>query len=106
MDAFAAKGFYTIGALKTNRCIYPHGAKLNVHNFAEKLKEAGHRKFFHPVTVKGRTYLVHRYEGRLNDINENVFLIVSKIDVMNPTIAFQTAEIFSAIQSIALPIRI
>ena len=80
MDAFAAKGFYTIGALKTNRCIYPHGAKMNVHDFDEKLKEAGHRKFFHPVTMKGRTYLVHRYEGRLNGIENAAVLLTYPAD--------------------------
>ena len=75
LEAFVARGFYTIGALKTNRCIYPHGAKLNVHDFAEKLKEADDRKFFHPVTVKGRTYLVHRYEGKLNGIENAAVLL-------------------------------
>ena len=75
MDAFAAKGFYTIGALKTNRCIYPYGAKMNVHDFAEKLKEAECRELFHPVTVKGRTYLVLRYEGKLNGIENAAVLL-------------------------------
>ncbi len=29
-DAFLRKSFYTIGALKTNRMIYPHGVKINL----------------------------------------------------------------------------
>ena len=30
---------------------------------------------FHPVTVKGRTYMVHRYEGPLNKIDNAVVLL-------------------------------
>lgn len=75
LDAFAAKGFYTIGALKTNRCVYPYGVKMNIHDFAEKLKESDGRELFHYVTVKGRKYLVYRYEGHLNGIENAVVLL-------------------------------
>lgn len=61
LDAFAAKSFYTIGALKTNRCVYPYGVNMNVHDFAEKLKEADCKELFHSVIVKGRKYLTYRY---------------------------------------------
>lgn len=75
LDAFAAKGFYTIGALKTNRCVYPFGVKMNVHDFAKKLKEADCRELFHSVTVKGRKYLAYRYEGHLNGIENAAVLL-------------------------------
>ncbi len=39
-DAFLQKGFYTIGALKTNRVIYPYGVKFNLHSFAEKIADS------------------------------------------------------------------
>ena len=55
LDAFATKGFYTIGALKINRCVYPYGVKMNVHDFAKKLKEADCREL-HSLTVKGKKY--------------------------------------------------
>lgn len=80
MESFAAKGFYTIGALKTNRCIYPYGKKMNVHDLAEKLKEAECRELFHSVTVKGRTYLIYRYEGHLNGIENAVVLLTCPAD--------------------------
>ena len=34
MDTFIKKGFYTIGALKTNRILYPHGIKHRLSEFA------------------------------------------------------------------------
>lgn len=75
LDAFAVKGFYIIGALKTNRCVYPYGVKMNVHDFAKKLKEADCRELFHSVTVKGRKYLAYRYEGHLNGIENAAVLL-------------------------------
>ena len=72
MDAFSAKGFYTVGALKTNRVLYPHGLKLNVHEFAKTLSNIA---LFHIVTVKGRKYYVYRYQGKLNDMENAVILI-------------------------------
>jgi len=34
MDSFLVKEFYTIGALKTNRIIYPCGIKIKINEFA------------------------------------------------------------------------
>lgn len=34
IDSFIRKGFYTIGALKTNRVIYPCGIRQKVSEFA------------------------------------------------------------------------
>ena len=39
MDAFIKKGFYTIGALKTNRVLYPCGIKQKVTEFALHLRK-------------------------------------------------------------------
>ena len=75
MDAFLCKGFYTIGALKTNRILFPYGARLSVSDFAQKLAEAQCRELFHIVTVKGKPYWVYRYEGKLNKIENAVVLL-------------------------------
>ncbi len=72
-DAFLRKAFYTIGALKTNRTIYPHGVKINLCTFAERIAKGDNR--FHTVTVKGRKYHIYRYEGNLNGIDNAVVLI-------------------------------
>lgn len=74
MDAFIKKGFYTLGALKTNRILYPHGIKKSVREFAEELKETQCASSFHPVTMKERKYYVYRYEGNLNGIENAVVL--------------------------------
>lgn len=39
MDAFARKGFHTIGAVKTNRIIYPYGIRQKISGFALHLKK-------------------------------------------------------------------
>ena len=39
MDAFVQKGFYTIGALKTNRVLYPCGIKQKINEFALHLRK-------------------------------------------------------------------
>ncbi len=38
MDAFVKKGFYTVGALKSNRVIFPHGIRQQISNFALHLR--------------------------------------------------------------------
>ena len=75
MDAFLSKGFYTIGGLKSNRILFPYGARLSVSELAGKLVEAQCRELFHIVTVKGRKYWVYRYEGKLNKIENAVVLL-------------------------------
>lgn len=39
MDAFIKKGFYTIGALKTNRILYLCGIKHKINEFALHLRK-------------------------------------------------------------------
>ena len=74
VDTFIRKGFYTVGAMKTNRILYPYGVKMNVCDFAGKLVEAECKELFHLVTVKQRQYYVYRYEGNLNGIENAVVL--------------------------------
>ena len=65
------KGCFLIGAMKTNRILYPNGQKTSAMDVAKSLLPDQ----FHPVTVKGRAYLVHRYEGPLNRIPHAVVLL-------------------------------
>ena len=75
MEAFVQKGFYTVGALKTNRILYPHGIRKSVRELAETLKEKNVVSSFRSVTVEGRKYYVYRYEGNLNGIENAVVLL-------------------------------
>lgn len=81
MDSFIRRGFYTIGALKTNRIIYPLGIKFSISRFAESLQE--NADLFHTVTVKGHQYNIYRYEGNLNGIENAVVLISFPVEAMN-----------------------
>ncbi len=73
MDAFLAKGFYTIGALKTNRVIFPAGIKQQISQFAQFIRKTDSN--VNLVTVGNRQYHVFRYEGKLNGIEDAVVLI-------------------------------
>lgn len=73
INSFIVKGFYTIGALKTNRIVYPKGIKCSVSRLAAALKES--TLPFRTVTVKGHQYKIFRYEGNLNGIDNAVVLI-------------------------------
>lgn len=66
MDSFIQKGFYTIGALKTNRIIYPCRIRQKASEFALHLKRSDPK--VNLVTVGGREFYVYRYEDELNDI--------------------------------------
>lgn len=74
MDSFIRKGFYTIGALKTNRVIYPCGIHQKVSEFALHLRKTDRDVSL--VTVGSREFYVYRYEGALNDI-PNAAVIIS-----------------------------
>lgn len=74
MDSFIQKGFYTIGALKTNRIIYPCGIHQKVSEFALRLKKEDPQVSL--VTVGNRRFYVYRYEGELNGI-PNAAVIIS-----------------------------
>ncbi|WP_298021191.1 transposase [uncultured Dysosmobacter sp.] len=65
------KDCHLIGATKTNRTLYPNGQRTSAMDYACSLSPS----HFHLVTVKGRTYWVHRYEGPLNKIHNAVVLL-------------------------------
>ena len=71
-NTFAQKGFHTIGALKTNRLLYPSGMKKKLSELAAELSVT--HNGFDLVTVKKRKYYVYRYEGNLNGIENAVVL--------------------------------
>ena len=73
MDAFLLKGFYTIGALKTNRVIFPAGIRQQISQFAQFIQKTDANVSL--VTVDKRQYYVYRYEGCLNDLEDAVVLI-------------------------------
>lgn len=71
LNACREKSCHLIGAMKSNRILYPEGKRTSAADLAASL-DPGH---FHPVTVKGRTYMVYRYEGALNKIRQAVVLL-------------------------------
>lgn len=73
MDAFLTKGFYTIGALKTNRLIFPAGIKQQISQFAPFIHKTAPKVSL--VTVGKRQYYVYRYVGNLKDLEDAVVLI-------------------------------
>ena len=81
MDTFIKKGFYTIGALKTNRILYPHGIKHRLSEFALHIRETDFAASI--VTVGRRKYYVYRYEGNLNGIENAVVLITYPKDAFH-----------------------
>ena len=72
INTFAQKGFHTIGALKTNRLLYPSGIKKKPSELAAELSVTHDGCAL--VTVKKRNYYVYRYEGNLNGIETAVVL--------------------------------
>ncbi len=62
---------HLIGAMKTNRILYPNGHRTSAMDYALTLSPSQ----FHLVTVKGCEYWVHRYEGPLNKISNAVVLL-------------------------------
>ena len=73
INPFIEKGFHTIGALKTNRNIYPGGIKTSIQEFSMFIRKDDPNVSL--VTVGGRKFYVYRYEGALNDIENAVVLI-------------------------------
>ena len=59
INTFVQKGFHTIGALKTNRLLYPSGMKKKLSELAAELSVT--EKGFDLVTVKNRKYYVCRW---------------------------------------------
>mgnify|MGYP003303775257 CR=1 FL=1 len=83
MDSFIRKGFYTVGALKTNRILYPCGIRQKTSAFALHLRKTDPDVSL--VTVGSREFYVYRYEGKLNGIpNAAVLLSYPKEAFGNP----------------------
>jgi len=72
ITAFAKKGYFYIGALKTNRMIYPHGVNISISDFVLEVLQ---KNSYNLVTVNGKEYYTYRYEGNLNDINNAIVII-------------------------------
>jgi hypothetical protein len=81
IDAFLLKGFYTIGAIRTNRVIYPCGIKKKINEFALFMEKTD--RVVRLVTVGSRQYYVYRYEGKLNGIDDAVVLITYPKDAFH-----------------------
>ena len=73
MDAFAQKGFQTIGALRTNRIIYPNQVKQQAKQFAPDICKNNPNVSL--VTVGKRRYYVYRYQGKMNGHKDAVVLL-------------------------------
>lgn len=73
MDAFLKKGFYTIGALKTNRILYPCGIRCKLSEFALHIRKTD--RDVRLVTAGKRQYYVYRYEGNLTGVANAVVLL-------------------------------
>lgn len=71
IEAHFKKGYHLIGALKTNRVIYPQGLRIQVKDFQTYIEEND----VHLVTVGRSSYWVYRYEGALNGIDHAVVLL-------------------------------
>lgn len=83
MDSFIQKGFYTIGALKTDRIIYPGAIHQNVSGFDLHLRKTDRDVSLFTVGI--RKFYVYRYEGKLNDIpNATVIISYPEEDFGNP----------------------
>ena len=73
IKATVKKGFEYLGALKTNRVIYPKQHRMN-HKISGYAKLIA-KKDFDLVTVKKHKYYVHRYEGKINGFKQVVILL-------------------------------
>ena len=70
--AFAKKGFETIGALRTNRIIYPNQIRQQAKVFAATIRKDDPNVSL--VTVGSRRFYAYRYEGKMNDREKAVVL--------------------------------
>ena len=71
IEAHFQKGYHLIGALKTNRVIYPQGIRIQIKDFQPYIE----KNDVHLVTVGRSSYWVYRYEGALNGIDHAAVLL-------------------------------
>ena len=70
-DKALEKNITLIGAIKTNRILFPDGHRRSALDYAAMLLNDQ----YHLVTVGGHEYWIHRYEGALNGIDMAVVLL-------------------------------
>ena len=70
-DKALEKNITLIGAMKTNRILFPDGHRRSALDYAAMLPNDQ----YHLVTVGGHEYWIHRYEGALNGIDMAVVLL-------------------------------
>ena len=70
-DKVVEKGITMIGALKSNRILYPDGKRCPASEYALSLPNGQ----YHLVKVGGHEYWIHRYEGALNGIGHAAVLL-------------------------------
>lgn len=71
IESALTQGHHLIGALKTNRILYPQGVRMQAKQFAAYIEEGDTDL----VTIGSESYRVYRYEGALNDIDVAVVLL-------------------------------
>ncbi|MGW8428356.1 hypothetical protein ACWGJQ_23295 [Peribacillus simplex] len=71
IGAALSKGIHVIGALKTNRILYPQGIGLQAKEFATHIQEDETDL----VTVVNESHPIYRYEGALNDLNHGIVMM-------------------------------
>lgn len=71
INASEAKGYHVIGAVRTNRIIFPKGIRIQIKAYAEYIQMSD----VSLVTVNKRKYHVYRYEGPIYGIENIVVLI-------------------------------
>jgi len=70
INAHFKNGYHLIGALKTNRVIYPKGFGIQIKDFVQYIE----KNDVCLVTVNNSKYWVYRYEGNLNGIDNAAVL--------------------------------
>ena len=71
--AFRAKGFYTVGAIKTNRVVEIEGSRLQIGQLASALQMAGLNADL--VTVGKREFFVYLCRVSIEEIGEAIVLL-------------------------------
>lgn len=71
INTYASKGYHSIGAIKTNRIIYPGGMRIKIKDFIEYIEITD----VDLVTVNGSNYYVYRYEGAVNGVENTIVLL-------------------------------
>ena len=81
VSAFREKGFYTVGAFKTNRIVSLDGDKLQIGQLASSLQLAGLNADL--VTVGKRKFLVYKCKVHIEDMGEAIVLLSYPQDNIN-----------------------